>query len=394
MLSKCCSYLFIPGVLSLGVFAIGVSPLVMTTAQAAMPKVGVAAVVNPATTGRPQGGRDRVIVVGDNMLHNERIDTSDQGRTQLLFIDGTALTIGPNSSVVLDEFVYDPNTKLGKLAFSATKGLFRLVGGKISKKRAVIFKTPTAIIGIRGGIGIISIRERKRQARLGGGLTAGTGADRPSSAGTLRLAQTGTATNVVTTAQLAFGQKTVESGGVTRAITTPGFQVVSVSAVVAPSRPAPAPPDGGLGDKLSGLEGPGGDSTGGAPEAPTNEDVAETQISRMGSNIQPQSIVVAPKFSDAPPPPPPGGVVKVGKKLLLIGRNTIIAEQNNTLDTTAGTTAGMRITVSSSSLSYSGRFLSQTPFIGFDFNTLKTTAVSQRNNRGSGGRIENGFLTA
>jgi hypothetical protein len=150
----------------------------------------------------------------------------------------------------------------------------------------------------------------------------------------------------------------------------------------------------GLGDKLSGLEGPGGDSTGGAPEAPTNEDVAETQISRMGSNIQPQSIVVAPKFSDAPPPPPPGGVVKVGKKLLLIGRNTIIAEQNNTLDTTAGTTDGMRITVSSSSLSYSGRFLSQTPFIGFDFNTLKTTAVSQRNNRGSGGRIENGFLTA
>ncbi len=120
MLSKCCSYLFIPGVLSLGVFAIGVSPLVMTTAQAAMPKVGVAAVVNPATTGRPQGGRDWVIVVGDNMLHNERIDTSDQGRTQLLFIDGTALTIGPNSSVVLDEFVYDPNTKVGKLAFSAT----------------------------------------------------------------------------------------------------------------------------------------------------------------------------------------------------------------------------------------------------------------------------------
>jgi len=120
LLSKCCSNLFIRGVLSLGVFVIGVSPLVMTTAQAAMPKVGVAAVVNPATTGQPQGGRDRVIVVGDNMPHNERIDTSDQGRAQLFFIDGTALTIGPNSSVVLDEFVYDPNTKVGKLAFSAT----------------------------------------------------------------------------------------------------------------------------------------------------------------------------------------------------------------------------------------------------------------------------------
>ena len=100
MLSKCCRNLLIPGTLSLNVFASGMDPLVMTTAQAAMPKVGVAAAVNPATTGRPQGGRDRVIVVGDNMLHNERIETSDRGRTQLLFIDGTALMIGPNSSVV------------------------------------------------------------------------------------------------------------------------------------------------------------------------------------------------------------------------------------------------------------------------------------------------------
>ncbi|MFP6705780.1 MAG: hypothetical protein VCE75_07075 [Alphaproteobacteria bacterium] len=66
--------------------------------------------------------------------------------------------------------------------------MVRLVGGNISKKSPVVFKFPTAIIGFRGGIGIISIRERKRQARLDGGLTAGAGNNRPSSAGTLRLA--------------------------------------------------------------------------------------------------------------------------------------------------------------------------------------------------------------
>ena len=103
-------------------------------ALAATPKVGVAAAVNPATMSTQPNSEDRVLVVGSEMLHNELIVTSGKGRTQLLFIDGSALTIGPNSSVVLDEFVYDPNTKTGKLAFSATKGLFRFVGGKISKK--------------------------------------------------------------------------------------------------------------------------------------------------------------------------------------------------------------------------------------------------------------------
>lgn len=272
--------------------------------------------------------------------------------------------------------------------------MFRLVGGKISKKSPVVFKIPTAIIGIRGGIGIISIRERKRQARLDGGLTAGAGDNRPSSAGTLRLAQARPAANVVTTAQLAFGQMTMKSGGVTRAITTPGFQVVAASPTAPPSRPAPAPPEGGPGDSLSGLEGPGGNNTGGAPEAPTNEDVADTQIFGMGSNIQPQSTVVAPKFNDVPPPPPPGGVVQVGKKLTLIGKKTVIAQQNNTLDTTAGITDGVRNTGVGNNFVYGGRFLSQTPFTGYNFSTGKTTVVANRNSRGSGGKIENGFLTA
>ena len=66
---------------------------------------------------------------------------------------------------------------------------------------------------------------------------------------------------MVTTAQLAFGQMTVKSGSVTRAITTPGFQVVAAILTAPPSRPAQARPEGGPGDSLSGLEGPGGDNT-------------------------------------------------------------------------------------------------------------------------------------
>lgn len=360
-------------------------------ATAATERIGVAAAVNPATTGTPPGSADRVIVVGDKMRQNERIVTSDEGRTQLLFLDGSALTIGPNSNVVLDEFVYDPNTKAGKLAFSATKGLFRLVGGKISKTTPVIFKTPTAVIGIRGGIGIITVREVGKQAAIGTGLTAGEGAGQAAAAsGSLRLAQATPGARVVTTAQLAFGQMTVRSGGVTRAINIPGFQVVAANPRQAPSRPARA--DGPSKD-LAGLEGAGGDSTGGATEAPTNEDVADSQLSELGSNLQPKTILSAPPAKRPPPPPPPGDdPVATQKTLSIASDTTVSAQQTTTLDTTTGTEGGVRVIGFNSDFVYGGRFLSQTPFKAFDFATSGTSRVVLRNENGSGTRFSSGFL--
>ena len=43
---------------------------------------------------------------------------------------------GPNAQLTIDKFVYDPATKTGDLAINASKGVFRLVGGKISKTNA------------------------------------------------------------------------------------------------------------------------------------------------------------------------------------------------------------------------------------------------------------------
>jgi hypothetical protein len=121
-------------------------------AAAAQDNVGVTAAVNPDATGTPPQRATRTLNVGLDMFKNERVTTGPEGKTQLLFIDGSALSIGPNSEVVLDEFVYDPKTETGKLAMTATKGVFRLVGGKLSKTEPVMLKTPTATIGIRGGI--------------------------------------------------------------------------------------------------------------------------------------------------------------------------------------------------------------------------------------------------
>jgi hypothetical protein len=67
------------------------------------------------------------------------------------------MTLGPGSDLTIDNFVYDPETKAGKLAMTAAVGVFRFVGGRASKDEPVVINTPTATVGIRGGINYTTV---------------------------------------------------------------------------------------------------------------------------------------------------------------------------------------------------------------------------------------------
>ena len=96
--------------------------------------------------------------IGIDVQANEVIRTGTDDRAHLVFLDGTALTVGPNAQLTVDKFVYDPNTKVGELAVSATQGVLRLVGGKISKTNPIVVTTPSATISIRGGICVLEVQ--------------------------------------------------------------------------------------------------------------------------------------------------------------------------------------------------------------------------------------------
>ena len=113
--------------------------------------VGKTVAVNPVST-----AAGRVLEIGAAVVHNERITTSARGSTQLLFIDRTTLNIGPNSDLLIDEYVFDPNRGVGKMTVSLSKGLMRFVGGRITHNGSASVKTPPATIGIRGGVVDIS----------------------------------------------------------------------------------------------------------------------------------------------------------------------------------------------------------------------------------------------
>ena len=75
--------------------------------------------------------------------------------TQILFVDGTSLTVGPRSDLVIDRFVYDPAVSAGELVGRLGGGVLRVVGGRISKSGRIEITTPVAVIGVRGGIVIV-----------------------------------------------------------------------------------------------------------------------------------------------------------------------------------------------------------------------------------------------
>jgi FecR protein len=142
-----------PKILSLAILlATGTFLVIPTKAQ----EVGTAAAVNTLSQGTPPGGGVQVLRIGAWVLHNERIQTSATGTVQLLFIDKTTLSVGPNSTLVIDKFVYNPATGTGQMVTTLTKGALRFVGGQLSHQGAATVNTPVATIGIRGGTATIA----------------------------------------------------------------------------------------------------------------------------------------------------------------------------------------------------------------------------------------------
>src|SRR6476661_8480938 len=96
--------------------------------QPAAAKVGVTSATDGDPLGKPPAENERVLRIGIDVQANEVVTTKSNDRAHLVFLDGTALTVGPEARLVIDKFVYDPNSKTGDLAITASQGVLRLVG--------------------------------------------------------------------------------------------------------------------------------------------------------------------------------------------------------------------------------------------------------------------------
>lgn len=118
--------------------------------------VGVVGDIVNYAWGTPPGEPREEIEHEDPAYMQELVETGGESALLILFADGSKLTLGENSSAVIDEFVYDPTANTGNQAIKLTKGAFRYVSGALPKENVKI-ETPPATLGIRGTELVIEI---------------------------------------------------------------------------------------------------------------------------------------------------------------------------------------------------------------------------------------------
>ena len=104
-----------------------------------------AVVVQASTAG--QAGEAKV---GDLVYQGDAVATGADGRVGINFTDGTSFNLSNNARMVLNEFVYDPNSTSNTTLFNLTKGTFTFVAGKVAKTGDMKIDTPVATMGVRG----------------------------------------------------------------------------------------------------------------------------------------------------------------------------------------------------------------------------------------------------
>jgi hypothetical protein len=97
-------------------------------------------------------GDEKILTnVGTSVEMYDEIETLD-GTVKILFVDETKVNISKYSTLIIDEFVYDNNTKKGKVNLKASFGTLRYTSGLIAKnsKENIKITTPTASVSVRG----------------------------------------------------------------------------------------------------------------------------------------------------------------------------------------------------------------------------------------------------
>ena len=105
-------------------------------------------------------GKDTIqIVKGTEIKTNDKVETKN-GKVKIVFKDNTNVTVTESSSLIIDDFVYDPKSGAGKLGLKAAAGTVRYVSGSIAKDpKNVKINTPTAAIAVRGTDFVMAVSE-------------------------------------------------------------------------------------------------------------------------------------------------------------------------------------------------------------------------------------------
>jgi len=97
--------------------------------------------------------------VGQILYEADGLRTAGDGKVGVTLNDDTRLSLGPNSELKLERFMYAPADSGFGLVLKFVKGAATYVSGRIAKLApdSIRLETPAAIIGVRGTTLAISV---------------------------------------------------------------------------------------------------------------------------------------------------------------------------------------------------------------------------------------------
>lgn len=137
---------------AMSVLAQGIPAAALDTIGTVRSSAGTAAVT--------RGGQVLPATAGTKILAGDSLTTGSDGSMGVILRDNSTLSLGPESRIVIETFLFSPNE--GKLSLLAriTRGTMAYLSGLIGKLApgSVRFETPVASIGIRGTRFAVKVR--------------------------------------------------------------------------------------------------------------------------------------------------------------------------------------------------------------------------------------------
>jgi hypothetical protein len=97
-------------------------------------------------------GKTITVVTGMTVKQMDTIKTHRRGHVGLVFSDDTRLSMGPNTEIAIDEYLFDPLEKNLSFVLRLIRGVVSFLSGQMTKLSpdSVQLVMPVATIGVRG----------------------------------------------------------------------------------------------------------------------------------------------------------------------------------------------------------------------------------------------------
>lgn len=99
-----------------------------------------------------RAGQTHRLTMGDAIFEADLLRSGPDGRVGITLMDGTRVSLGPNTEVTLATFTYAPAEQRFGLVLRVARGIMEYISGRLGKlaPESIRIETPSSIVGVRG----------------------------------------------------------------------------------------------------------------------------------------------------------------------------------------------------------------------------------------------------